>query len=418
MCYCDRDDNGCLDDIARSCLIGDVDSWRCNVYFPCARLRDNKTNHQVQLVEANDKFRYESHIIFAFFANSHPPALSTVAMITSRCQRGGGAAIRSSWMMILVVLFACEGIAFSRPALPVHQQLTAPSPLSSTRRTTKSTAGRWPAPSSTVRIDRHNAVDPRRATTTTARTSSPTTSTSRTTRHRPSSSSAMALQSLRGGGGGIIVANFSRMVRYIGQKRSRCLMILAAAILLESCATGLSKRAKDTGSVATFLVAASLNIMWYVAVSLLLVSASDALHARQSRLQPHGVMMRGWPAPPIVQSTRTLTTMVLPPSCFCTTSTPPPQHDRFQYEPSQDQRVGRLRALERFWYLFCHGRRHCLFPRSYRPGQVLVHCHDRGRCHGLEHALVKRIIFLEGREIAAGAAIGPGAFLVHYQCHC
>jgi hypothetical protein len=209
---------------------------------------------------------------------THPP-LSTVAMmlmtITSRCQRGRGAAIRSSWMMILVVLFACEGIAFSRPALVQHQR-AAPSPSSSTRRNTMSTAGRWPATSSsTVRIDRH-AVDPRRATTTTARTLYTKRTLRTTTRHR-TSTSAMALQSLRGGGGGvafsssIVVTNFSRLVRYIGQKRSRCLMILAAAILLESCATGLSKRAKDTGSVATFLVAASLNIMWYVAVSLLLV---------------------------------------------------------------------------------------------------------------------------------------------------
>jgi hypothetical protein len=175
--------------------------------------------------------------------------------------RGGSAArcCSTSWMLILVVLFVCEGgVAFSRP-------LWSSSSLGRTAR------GGGPTATTLMLIDRSAAVDQTRrrragaAFTRTTRSSPSTTrTTTATTRHR--SASEMALQQLRGGGGGTVavVATFNRFVQYIGQNRSRCLLILGAAIVLESCATGLSKRAKDTGSVSTFLVAACLNICWYV----------------------------------------------------------------------------------------------------------------------------------------------------------
>jgi hypothetical protein len=172
-------------------------------------------------------------------------------------RRGGSAAgCCTSWMLILVVLFVCEGgVAFSRP-------LWSSSLLGRTAR------GGRPTATTLMLIDRPAAVDQTRrrragaAVTRTTRSVPTTRTTTATTRHR---SSSMAMQ-LRGGGGGTVavVATFNRFVQYIGQNRSRCLLILGAAIVLESCATGLSKRAKDTGSVGTFLVAACLNICWYV----------------------------------------------------------------------------------------------------------------------------------------------------------
>jgi hypothetical protein len=187
--------------------------------------------------------------------------MTTTATPRYHSRGGGGSAARccsTSWMLILIVLFVCEGgVAFSRPLWS-----------SSLGRTAR---GGRPTASTLMLIDRPAAFDQTRQrrsgaalTRTTRSAPSTTTTTTATNRHR--SASEMALQQLRGGGGGTVavVATFNRFVQYIGQNRSRCLLILGAAIVLESCATGLSKRAKDTGSVSTFLVAACLNICWYV----------------------------------------------------------------------------------------------------------------------------------------------------------
>lgn len=132
--------------------------------------------------------------------------------------------ITSHWI-ILVVLFACEGIAFSRPL-----GISTFRPIGRTKGLGK------------IRYYQKN--------------------------HKPilqqqsiSSSTVLQLQ-LRGGG--TLVQSFNRFASYIGHSRARCLMLLTASIILESFATGLSKQAKDTGSVGTFVVACGVYIAWYV----------------------------------------------------------------------------------------------------------------------------------------------------------
>lgn len=65
------------------------------------------------------------------------------------------------------------------------------------------------------------------------------------------------LTRLRGGASSLsfVRTGFVNFANYIGRSRVRCLLLLLTSICFESFATALSKRAKDTGSVITFLKA-------------------------------------------------------------------------------------------------------------------------------------------------------------------
>jgi hypothetical protein len=78
------------------------------------------------------------------------------------------------------------------------------------------------------------------------------------------SSSSGSVTALRGGGSGVVVDAFLRFAEFVGENRTRCLIMLFLATCFESYATTLSKRAKDTGNVLIFVRAMLVYMLWYV----------------------------------------------------------------------------------------------------------------------------------------------------------
>ena len=84
------------------------------------------------------------------------------------------------------------------------------------------------------------------------------------------------LVTLRGGaaGAGIVAVRYAtRFLDDVAASKTKSWMALVMAILLETTASTLSKRARDTANPSLFAVSVCLNIMRYVLIHILLASA-------------------------------------------------------------------------------------------------------------------------------------------------
>jgi hypothetical protein len=67
--------------------------------------------------------------------------------------------------------------------------------------------------------------------------------------------------SVRGGAGRGVLDLIKKLLEDVAASKTKSWTVLVMAILLETCASQLSKRARDTANLRLFLCALSLNIL-------------------------------------------------------------------------------------------------------------------------------------------------------------